>query len=123
MKDTIDKTDELGEIKELLNSLRDDAPVYPFWTIGQIKALLNNAHILGGIEERKLLTWKQLENKLIKADAHSVEFEVIMKTSCNVPHYCVFASDDNAWGVAIDGQNVINHVKRQLKQNIKETKL
>jgi len=35
----------LDEIKEDLINLRDDAPVYPLWTIGDIKALVAEARI------------------------------------------------------------------------------
>ena len=44
MNKTIDK------IKEDLDNLRDDAPVYPFWTVGDIKALITEAYKKGYID-------------------------------------------------------------------------
>jgi len=35
----------IDKIKEDLDNLRDDAPVYPFWTVGDIKALITEAKI------------------------------------------------------------------------------
>lgn len=34
---------EIEEMRKMIDLLRDDAPVFPLWTIGQLKALIDKA--------------------------------------------------------------------------------